>query len=116
MTSLKAKNTRIAGKYDYIQKEHQSTSFKDLREMKKKKILQLLHGDRHGKCQQTIKHGRQDKRGVNNKTCWTEVLHFILLLDHDVTSQSPLPFSHRSAYYFSADTTILEWIRTLSGG
>lgn len=37
MTSLKAKNTRIAGKYDYIQKEHQSTSFKDLREMKKKK-------------------------------------------------------------------------------
>ena len=37
MTSLKAKNTRIAGKYDYIQKKHQSTSFKDLREMKIKK-------------------------------------------------------------------------------
>jgi len=37
VTSLKAKNTRIAGKYDYIQKEHQSTSFKDLREMKIKK-------------------------------------------------------------------------------
>lgn len=37
MTSLKAKNTRIAGKCDYIQKEHQSTSFKDLREMKIKK-------------------------------------------------------------------------------
>ena len=34
MTSLKTKNTRIAGKCDYIQKEHQSTSFKDLREMK----------------------------------------------------------------------------------
>jgi hypothetical protein len=37
VTSLKAKNTRIAGKCDYIQKEHQSTSFKDLREMKIKK-------------------------------------------------------------------------------
>jgi hypothetical protein len=114
VTSLKAKNTRIAGKCDYIQKEHQSTSFKDLREMKIKKILQLLHGDGHGKCQQTIKYVRQEKTDVNNKTCWTEILPVILLLDH-VTSQTTLPILLRYAHYSPVEKTVSEWMRTLSG-
>ena len=54
------------------------------------------------------------KTGVNNKTCWTEVLPVILLLDH-VTSQTTLPFSFRYAYYSQVEKTISEWMRTLSG-